>query len=106
MGRTADWLGKVENNRIDLDRLSVVKALAEALDISLGEPTLLDWTIDSGTQTIAALMDYRVLAPFGGSTAAPLRGLPPAVWLRLAAGHQDQPPAFGHGPKLRDVEEA
>jgi transcriptional regulator with XRE-family HTH domain len=81
IGRTADWLGKVENNRIDLDRLSVIKSLAEALDISLGdllgEPSLLDWTTDSGTHTVpalrAALMNYRALAPLagGGTDAEP-----------------------------------
>ncbi|MEV2242722.1 helix-turn-helix transcriptional regulator [Micromonospora sp. NPDC049891] len=78
IGRTADWLGKVENNRIDLDRLSVIKSLAEALDISLGdllgEPSLLDWTTDSGTHTVpvlrAALMNYRALAPLAGGTDA------------------------------------
>ncbi|TBL30041.1 XRE family transcriptional regulator [Verrucosispora sp. SN26_14.1] len=83
IGRTADWLGKVENNRIELDRLSVIKSLAEVLDISLGdllgEPSLLDWTADSGTQTVptlrAALMNYRALAPFGAGTDAE----PPSV---------------------------
>jgi transcriptional regulator with XRE-family HTH domain len=73
VSRTVDWLSKVENNRIDLDRLSVIKAIADALDISLGdlinEPSLLEWTSDSGTQTIpalrAALMDYRLITPFG-----------------------------------------
>jgi transcriptional regulator with XRE-family HTH domain len=48
VGRTVDWLSKAENNRIDLDRLSVIRALAEALDVSLGdllaEPTLMDWS--------------------------------------------------------------
>ncbi len=71
VGRTADWLGKAENNRIELDRLSVIRRLAQALDVSLGdligEPTLLDWTPDSGTSTVpalrAALMDYRQLTP-------------------------------------------
>ena len=52
VGRTADWLGKIENNRIELDRLSVIKSLADALDVALGdllgEPSLLDWTSDSG----------------------------------------------------------
>ncbi|TDC63482.1 XRE family transcriptional regulator [Micromonospora sp. KC207] len=78
IGRTADWLGKVENNRIELDRLSVIKSLAEVLDVSLGdllgEPSLLDWTSDSGTATVpalrAALMNYRALSPFGGGTGA------------------------------------
>ncbi|WP_232433829.1 helix-turn-helix domain-containing protein [Salinispora arenicola] len=78
IGRTADRLAKVENNRIDLDRLSVIESLAEALDISLddllGEPSLLDWTTDSGTHTVpalrAALMRYRALAPFGRGTDA------------------------------------
>lgn len=73
VGRTADWLGKVENNRIELDRLSVIKSLADVLDISLGdllaEPSLLDWTPDSGTTTVpalrAALMNYRAISPFG-----------------------------------------
>ncbi|MGI5215419.1 helix-turn-helix domain-containing protein [Plantactinospora sp. CA-290183] len=73
VGRTADWLGKVENNRIELDRLSVIKSLADVLDISLGdllaEPSLLDWTPDSGTDTVpalrAALMNYRAITPFG-----------------------------------------
>lgn len=66
-----DWLGKAENNRIELDRLSVIRRLADALDVSLGdligEPGLLDWTKDSGTATVpalrAALMDYRQLTP-------------------------------------------
>ncbi|WP_343448951.1 helix-turn-helix domain-containing protein [Micromonospora oryzae] len=78
IGRTADWLGKVENNRIELDRLSVIKSLAEVLDVTLGdllgEPSLLDWTGDSGTATVpalrAALMNYRALGPFGGGTGA------------------------------------
>ncbi|MFI1191853.1 helix-turn-helix domain-containing protein [Micromonospora sp. NPDC020750] len=81
IGRTADWLGKIENNRIELDRLSVIKSLAEVLDVSLGtllgEPLLLDWTGESGNETVpalrAALMDYRALGPFpdGTDTAPP-----------------------------------
>lgn len=71
VGRTADWLGKAENNRIELDRLSVLRRLADALDVSLGdligEPTLVDWSPDSGVSTVpalrAALMDYRTLSP-------------------------------------------
>lgn len=75
VGRTEDWLSKVENNRIELDRLSVIRRLADAMDVTtgdlIGEPTLLDWTPDSGVRTVpalrAALMDYRqvttLLAP-------------------------------------------
>ncbi|WP_372350194.1 helix-turn-helix domain-containing protein [Streptomyces sp. KL116D] len=76
VGRTVDWLSKAENNRIELDRLSVIKTLADALDVSLGdllaEPTLLDWTADSGTGTVpalrSALMNYRQLTPLLGVT--------------------------------------
>lgn len=71
VGRTEDWISKVENNRIPLDRLSILRLLAEALDVSLGdligEPTLLEWTDESGTSTIpalrASLMDYGHLVP-------------------------------------------
>lgn len=71
IGRSEDWISKVENNRIPLDRLSVLRLLADSLDVSLGdligEPTLLEWTDDSGTSTIpalrAALMDYGHLVP-------------------------------------------
>jgi transcriptional regulator with XRE-family HTH domain len=72
VGRTVDWLSKAENNRIDLDRLSVVRTLADALDVTLGdllsEPTMLEWSRESGTRTIPALreslLDYRRLTPF------------------------------------------
>ena len=75
VSRTVDWLSKVENSRIELDRLSVITALADALDVALGdliaEPSLMEWTTDSGTRTIpalrSALMDYRLITPFGGS---------------------------------------
>jgi hypothetical protein len=73
VGRTSDWLGKVENDRIELDRLSVIKSLADVLDVALGdligEPSLLEWTDDSGMRTVpavrATLMDYRLITPFG-----------------------------------------
>ncbi len=76
VGRTVDWLSKVENNRIDMDRLSVIKALADALDVSLGdllaEPSLADWTPDGGHRTVPALRDAlrdaRQITPFGGHT--------------------------------------
>src|SRR5262245_1881743 len=55
VGRTADWLSKVENGRIQLDRYSVMSNLAGALDVSLGdllgEPSLMRWTADSGKST-------------------------------------------------------
>jgi transcriptional regulator with XRE-family HTH domain len=71
VGRSADWLQKAENNRIELDRLSVIRLLAGVLDVSIGdligEPVLLDWTADSRTPTVpalrAALMDYSQLSP-------------------------------------------
>jgi transcriptional regulator with XRE-family HTH domain len=72
IGRTEDWVSKVENNRIDLDRLSVIRTVAEALDVTLGEllaePSLMAWTEDSGRQTVPALrhvlMDYRQITRF------------------------------------------
>ncbi|MCK1816342.1 helix-turn-helix domain-containing protein [Streptomyces sp. XM4011] len=77
VGRTTDWLSKAENNRIELDRFSVITALAEALDVSLGdllaEPTLLQWSNDSDRRTVPALrealMDYTQLTPMLGSPA-------------------------------------
>ena len=84
VGRTADWLGKAENNRIELDRLSVIRTLAHALDVSIGdliaEPTLLEWSKDSGRRTVPALrealMDYRLLTPLIGT---PTDGEPPTM---------------------------
>ena len=78
IGRTVDWLSKVENNRIELDRLSVIKSVADALDVSLGdllaEPSLVDWTPDGGHRTVPALrdalMDYRQITPFGSGRQA------------------------------------
>ncbi|MFI5834870.1 helix-turn-helix domain-containing protein [Micromonospora sp. NPDC051300] len=71
VGKTQEWLRKVETNRADLDRLSVIRAIAKALDVSLGDligaPSLFEWSDDSGRETIpalrAALHDYRHLAP-------------------------------------------
>jgi transcriptional regulator with XRE-family HTH domain len=103
IGRTADWLGKIENNRIELDRLSVITSLANVLDVSLGdllaEPSLSDWTTDSGTQSVpalrAALMNYRAIAPFTTGAAE----LPALATLRqdvsgLWGAYQDS--RFGH----------
>jgi transcriptional regulator with XRE-family HTH domain len=84
VGRTADWLSKIENNRIDLDRLSVLQSLASALDVTvgdlLGEPSLLGWSPDSGRSTVpalrSALMDYRQITPLLGGAPA---GTPPEL---------------------------
>src|SRR4051794_2023 len=71
VGKTGEWLRKVETNRAELDRLSVIRAVAKALDVSLGdligEPDLFEWSPESGRETIpslrAALHDYRHLTP-------------------------------------------
>src|SRR4051794_23172214 len=105
VGRTEDWLSKGENNRIDLDRVSVIRSPAEALDVSLGdllaEPTLMDWTETSGAHPVPALrralMTYRQLAP---ATTAPASAEPPSTDVlrrRLAdvwTGYQDS--RFGY----------
>ena len=100
VGRTEDWLSKVENNRLPVDRLSVIKRLAEALDVSIGdllcEPSLVEWTADSGRRTLPALrdalMDYRQLALVGQLSSearvpsvADLRGRVTDLW----SGYQD-----------------
>lgn len=70
VARTPDWLGKVENNRLQLDKMSVIQLLADALDVSfgvlVGEPSLVEWTADSGRRTLpglrAALLDCHLVA--------------------------------------------
>lgn len=67
VGRTEDWLRKVEHDVLPLDRLSVLRRLAFALDISLGdligEPVLMAWTGEPARRTVpalrVALMDHR-----------------------------------------------
>ncbi|WP_260463341.1 helix-turn-helix domain-containing protein, partial [Streptomyces sp. TRM72054] len=44
VGRTTDWLSKAENNRIELDRVSVITSLAEAL-ASLFRFGWLSWSL-------------------------------------------------------------
>jgi transcriptional regulator with XRE-family HTH domain len=71
VGRTTDWLSKVENGRANLERLSVIKSLADALDVTvgdlLGEPAVMDWTPDASARTVTllreALMSYPALTP-------------------------------------------
>ena len=78
VGRTADWLSKAENGRIELDRLSVIKSLADALDVQLGdllaEPSFLDWTPDVSGGTVPklreSLMDYKRMSPLLASDSA------------------------------------
>ena len=61
VNRTTDWLSKVENGRANLERLSVIKLLADALDVSvgdlLGEPSVMDWAPDAGTRTVTLLRE-------------------------------------------------
>lgn len=88
VNRTPDWLSKVENDRIELDRLSVIKSLATALDVSVGEllaePSLTDWTGESGDRTVpalrAAITDYRHLTPVAALARA--HDPPPLAELR------------------------
>ncbi|MPZ67516.1 MAG: helix-turn-helix domain-containing protein [Pseudonocardiaceae bacterium] len=69
--KSTDWVQKAENNRLELDRLSVIRSVAHALDVSIGdligEPTLVDWCADSRARTVpalrTALMDYSQLSP-------------------------------------------
>src|SRR5205085_1274105 len=71
VNRTTDWLSKVENGRANLERLSVIKMLADALDVTvgdlLGEPSIMDGVPDAGTRTVTllreALMSYSALTP-------------------------------------------
>ncbi|GAA1581131.1 helix-turn-helix domain-containing protein [Actinoplanes couchii] len=84
VGKTGEWLRKVETNRAELDRLSVIRSVARVLDVSMGDiigdPELFEWSEDSGRRTIpalrAALHDYRHLAPkiteFGETDPPPL----------------------------------
>jgi hypothetical protein len=75
VGRTADWLSKVEHCLIPVDRLPVIKSLADPLEVSLGdllaEPSLMEWMADTGPRTVPrlrdALMDYRQITRLFGS---------------------------------------
>lgn len=84
IGRTEDWLNKVENNRIQLDRVSVIQSLADRLDVVIGdllaEPTLVDSSRANGRPTIPALrqtlLSYTQLIPFSTSPVRDLQPLP------------------------------
>src|SRR3954468_7610863 len=70
VARTTDWLGKIENGGAKLERLSVIKSLVDALDVTvgdlLGEPSIVDWTPEASMRTVTllreALMSYPALA--------------------------------------------
>ena len=76
VGRTEDWMRKVEHDVLPLDRLSVLRRLAFALDVSfgdlIGEPVLMEWSDEPGRRTIpalrVALMDHRqfLAGPYTG----------------------------------------
>lgn len=79
VGRTEDWLNKVENNRIQLDRLSVINSIAVELDLSLtdllAESSFVEWSPDTGRRTVPALrnalLTYRQLIPSRGPAREP-----------------------------------
>lgn len=79
VGRTEDWLRKVEHDVLPLDRLSMLRRLAFALDVSLGdlvgEPVLMAWADETGRRTVpalrVALLDHRQFL------AGPQPGEPP-----------------------------
>lgn len=70
VGRTSDWLGKVENDRAPLDRLSVIRSLAVTLgvplkdlveDLQQSEPrSELELLVE---EVRSSLMDYRLFNP-------------------------------------------
>jgi transcriptional regulator with XRE-family HTH domain len=76
VGRTEDWMRKVEHDDLPLDRLSVLRRLAFALDVSLGdligEPVLMNWSEEPGRRTVpalrVALMDHHqfLAGPYAG----------------------------------------
>ncbi len=94
VGRTEDWLNKIENNRIQLDRISVIQNLATQLDIALGdllaEPSLVDSAQTAGKSTVpalrSALLSYNQLMPFAQLESRVIQPIPQldgrlrAVW--------------------------
>jgi transcriptional regulator with XRE-family HTH domain len=70
VGRTADWLGKIENDRAPLDRLSVIRSLADALGVPVA--ALIEDHANHGpheetdehvAEIRSILMDYRQISP-------------------------------------------
>jgi transcriptional regulator with XRE-family HTH domain len=64
VGRTPSWVEKIESGRAALDRISVVRDLAEVLDVSFGD-LIADDSADVAppTQTRDLVLDYRALNP-------------------------------------------
>jgi transcriptional regulator with XRE-family HTH domain len=107
IGRTVDWVSKVERGTIPVDRLPVIKSLADALDVSLGdliaEPSLVDWTADTGPRTVPALrdalMDYRqITSLFAGTSAASRYRSTSSAGMSPTCGTPTRPPASGSSP--------
>jgi transcriptional regulator with XRE-family HTH domain len=98
VGRTGDWLSKIENGRANLERLSVIKSLADALDVTvgdlLGEPSMIQWSKGTSPQAMTqlrdSLMSYTSLTTSlsaGQETdAATLRTGVEATWSAYQAG--------------------
>ncbi|SIO89480.1 helix-turn-helix domain-containing protein [Nocardiopsis sp. JB363] len=88
VGRTTDWLGKVENDRAPLDRLSVIRSLADALGVPVS--MLIGDRPDQGhhgnqhvhvEEIRSTLMDYRQIMP-GFPFAVNKEGKPDLRFLR------------------------
>jgi transcriptional regulator with XRE-family HTH domain len=86
VGRTEDWLSKIENDRAALDRITVIRALADALGISIfaiiGDEPVRTVRPEPGRtagvdQIRSALTDYRQLSPL--LTAIEAEPDPPAL---------------------------
>ena len=68
IGRTEDWLSRVENNKIDLDRLSVIRRRAGCQHRR------------PGRRAHAVRLDFRQWVPHRAGAAFGVDGLPAGVW--------------------------
>jgi len=88
VGRTVDWLSKVENGRAALDRLSVLRSLAEALGVELvdllGGPQLAEAPVPPRRSGVPALR--RTVLGYGEQTSAAVREPATGTQLRSAVG--------------------
>ncbi|WP_329521729.1 helix-turn-helix domain-containing protein [Spirillospora sp. NBC_01491] len=89
VGRTEDWLSKIENDRAVLDRVSVIRSLADALGVSVFDiisepaPDRGGGELSGVAEVRAALTDHRQLSPLLSAIEA--EGEPP----RLDMLHHD-----------------